>query len=157
VRQLSTLKPPSHIEIKHIGKLPVRNTFIGKRFSNDVYICLSIGLLDCQLIEHAISENYSDDFILAPSYLVRDAWQIPEFKEFWAISVSNLLDRTERDQHALFKATVDTNFKLPEKAEWNITKKNIEDEESRTENKMSFYFVLKWLQYEIGYKKDVKD
>jgi hypothetical protein len=128
-------------------------TCLGKRFNNDVYICLSLGLLDQQLLEHAIQETYSDSQILAPSHLGREAWQIPEFKEFWAITISNLLDKTEHDQHPLFKSAVDQKFKLPEKAEWNITKENIGKEEERTSNKMSFYFVLKWLHFEIEKKE----
>jgi hypothetical protein len=63
------------------------------------------------------------------------------------------LDKTEHDHHPLFKSAVDQKFKLPEKAEWNITGKNIEIEEERTNNKMSFYFVLKWFQYEIEKKE----
>ena len=107
-------------------------------------------------MEHAIHENYSDSLILAPSHLGREVWQIPEFKEFWAITISNLLDKSEHGQHPLFKSAVDTKFKLPEKAFWNITKANIDKEEERTSNKMSFYFVLKWLHYEIE-KKEFKN
>jgi hypothetical protein len=114
---------------------------------------LSLGLLDQQLLEHAIHEVYSDSLILAPSHLGREAWQIPEFKEFWAITISNLLDKTEHSQHPLFKSAVDPKFKLPERAEWNITKENIDKEEERTSNHMSFYFVLKWLHFEIEKKE----
>ena len=105
-------------------------------------------------MEYAIHENYSDAFVLAPSYLVREAWQIDEFKEFWSICVSNLLDKTEHASHPLYKATVPKTFKLQEKAQWNITPENIEKETERTENKMSCYFVLKWLPFEISNKKE---
>jgi hypothetical protein len=42
---------------------------------------------------------------------------------------------------------------LPEKASWNINKGNIDKEEERTNKKMSFYFVLKWLDYEVEKKE----
>ena len=45
---------------------------------------------------------------------------------------------------------------MADRSEWLITKENVEDEESRTSNKMSFYFVLKWINYEAG-KKEVKE
>lgn len=105
-------------------------------------------------MEHVIHENYSDAFVLAPSYLVREAWDVAEFKEFWSICISNLLDKTEHASHPLYKATVPSTFKLQEKAEWNIKQENIENEMERTTNDMSFYFVLKWLSYEIYNKKE---
>jgi hypothetical protein len=67
-------------------------------------------LLDQQLLEHAIHENYSDTLILAPSYLGREVWQIPEFKDFWAITISNLLDKSEHGLHPLFKSAVAPGF-----------------------------------------------
>lgn len=117
-----------------------------------------MGILDAQLIEQAVHEDYQDQMVLAPSYLVREAWEIPEFREFWAIAVSNLLDKSERDEHSLYKKMVDASFKLPEKAEWNITNENINKEKERNNDiKVSFYFVLKWLQFEIAQKKESGD
>ena len=88
---------------------------------------------------------------------MREAWSIAEFKDFWSICVSNLLDKSEYETHPLFKSTVPTTFEKLEKAEWNITKDNIAEEEGRTESSMSFYFVLKWFSYEIQKKEQKSD
>lgn len=89
-----------------------RNTLftLGLRFNDDVYVSLSLGLLDHKLLEHLIRGDYSDDFVLAPSYLVRETWQIAEFRDFLSICLSNLLHKTEYADSEIFKEHVRETF-----------------------------------------------
>lgn len=47
-------------QLATLNGTPILLNHIGKRFNNDVYICLSMGILDAQLIEQAVHEDYQD-------------------------------------------------------------------------------------------------
>lgn len=50
---------------------------IGSKFNDDVYWSLSQGLLDVRMLELIQNKETFDDIVIAPSYLIKEAWNIP--------------------------------------------------------------------------------
>ena len=87
-----------------------------------------------------IQNNSTDDMVLAPSYLTKEAWDEQEFKDLQNLAQFNL----SQDYSLLEK-----NGKNEAKADWHITDNNIQAEFDRGDHsRVSFYFVLRWLRIE---------
>ena len=140
---------------------------------------MSQGLLDPKALEMIACRRSLDEVVLAPSYILREAWQLDEkhsFAHFLGLSLSNLLgggfasDRTSTS--ASQTATTSPPLQLDQalleylqshhlegqidvghrhcRADWNLTDENINEELDRSDQiGVSFYFALRWLQYEI--------
>ena len=79
---------------------PNHNFSIGLRFNDQVYYCMSQGLLDPQMLEQIQNKNTLDEVMLSPSYLIKEIWEIPDFNfsHFLGLSLSNLLELEGKDK-----------------------------------------------------------
>ncbi len=96
-----------------------------------------------------IQNDSIDEMVLAPSYLIREAWGIQEFKDLQGLAQFNL----SQDRILLGGSS-----KNESKAEWHITDSNIQAEFDRGDHsRVSFYFVLRWLRIEINLYNSSQD
>ena len=116
---------------------------------------------------------------MTPSYILRDTWQFQDycsFGHFLGLSLSNLLDsegekETQTSSSALpydqdliqflqqNQIGADPSVRSMQcRADWNLTEDNIQNELDRNDQShVSFYFALRWLQYEIGRMKNKRN
>lgn len=136
-----------------------------------MYYCLSQGLLDPSALEQIQSKRVLNDVNMAPSYILKETWQqanaANSLCRFVAISVSNLIEQGERDARALDNHMRDflTHNQIDSSVfgaiqgeiqarqgrnDWNLSEQNIQAELDRNDQSgVSFYFALRWLQFEI--------
>jgi hypothetical protein len=62
------------------------------RFNDDVYFFMSQRLLDAKFLEQIQAQQFSDENTLAPSFLIREAQQLKQFKELFATALANLCE-----------------------------------------------------------------
>ena len=115
------------------------------------------------MLEQIQNTNVLDEVILTPSYLIKDVWDVQtcDFSHFMKLTLSNLLELEGKDkkemnqnlQEFINKSLQFKNDSLKRncKSEWYVTEKNVQSELDRSSgDKVSFYFVLRWLQYEMN-------
>ena len=57
---------------------------------------MSQGLLNPQILELASASKCSvQEIVVAPSYLMKDAWEFDQYKELFGIAMSNLLENAD--------------------------------------------------------------
>ena len=65
---------------------------------------MSQGLLDAKLLEMVQNTRTLDDVVLAPSFILKEAWSQPEthsFGRFLGLSLGNLLERANGEKGAI--------------------------------------------------------
>ena len=100
--------------------------------------------------------------MLSPSYLIKEVWEIPNFNfsHFLGLALSNLLELDGKDNGNINASLNDfigkkiknnaDYMKKNSRSDWYITDVNIQSELDRCGQKnVSFYLVLRWLQYEM--------
>ena len=69
---------------------------IGLLFSDDVYYCMSQGLINPQLLELVSAKNQTvQDIVLAPSFFIKEAWEIDDYRHFLGVAIANLLEKND--------------------------------------------------------------
>ena len=102
--------------------------------------------MDCRMIE-LIQNKSMDDMVLAPSFLMREALDIQEFKDLQSLALFNL----SQDRTYLAEITASSS-KNEAKTAWHITDDNIASEFERGDHdRVSFYFILRWLRHDISF------
>jgi hypothetical protein len=133
---------------------------------------MSRDILNPNILETIPNQQVLQPVMIAPSNVLQEAWESTEFKLFYTKIFNNLFEDTQEEKKVLEDKTKqiktvqneEPNGELSHLTElfdytqekwsegryhyrWNITKEEIEDEMARQfAEKVSFIFVLKWLQ-----------
>ena len=77
------------------------------QFSTFTYYCMSQGLLDPRTLEMIQNRSTLDEVVMAPSYILREAWQkghptwnsqtALSFSQFLSLSLSNLIEHENKE------------------------------------------------------------
>ena len=120
------------------------------------------------MLEQIQNRQVLDEVMLSPSYLIKEVWEIQNsnFSHFLGLTLSNLLELEGKDKGTdmnpnlnewigkTLKERKAECMKRNSRSDWLITETNIESEMDRcSQEKVSFYLVLRWLQYEMGQMK----
>ena len=149
--------------LKAPDQLNATLSIYGLRFNDQVYYCMAQGLLDPKMLEQIQNRHVLDEVMLSPSYLIKEVWEIQNcnFSHFLGLSLSNLLELEGKEKEAMntslqefinktLKPKSVDYLKRNSRSDWHITDQNIQSEMDRcSQTKVSFYLVLRWLQYEI--------
>lgn len=114
--QVMTGAPLKACEWKHLGK----------QFNNDVYYCMSQGMLDARMLELIANEEKVGEIVIAPSFLIKELWDAPtksdngtyNFNHFYSLSLDNLSEVADGKRQVTH-------------SKWNITEENLEAENER--------------------------
>ena len=75
---------------------------IGMRFNDEIYFYLSRGLIDPSLLETIPNQQVLTNIIMAPSMILRDAWEGgPEYRSFYQQVFNNLHEDTDNERKFL--------------------------------------------------------
>jgi len=80
---------------------------------------MSQGLINPQLLELvSMKQQTVTEIVLAPSYFIKEAWELPDYRHFLGVAISNLLENgdpcIQDDQSELAKTCLEK--KVLEKA-----------------------------------------
>lgn len=155
---------------------------IGTRYNNEIYFYMSRGILNPNIMETIPNQQVLQSVMLAPSIILTEAWESQEFKSFYTSIFNNLFEDTADERKLLNGQTALSATSTPDQPppplihltecfgyrsenwsaekyhyRWNITENEIEDElDKQLTEKVSFVFVLKWLQNK-GKKSELLD
>ena len=74
---------------------------IGTRYNNEIYFYMSRGILNPNIMETIPNQQVLQSVMLAPSIILTEAWESPEFKSFYTSIFNNLFEDTDEERKLL--------------------------------------------------------
>jgi hypothetical protein len=78
----------------YLGKLAAFLMCLGTRYNDEVYFYMSRGILNPNILETIPNHQVLQSVMIAPSNVLKEAWESPEFKQFYTKIFNNLFEDT---------------------------------------------------------------
>lgn len=108
------------------------------------------------MLELAQNSETLTDICLTPSYLLKETFEISDsnMSKFMGLSLAYLREQNPEaslEKYVTMLGAEGHVYGTQSRDDWNISDKNIQNELDRCNKEdISFYVVLRWLQYEIN-------
>lgn len=78
---------------------------VGPRYNDEIYFYLSRGLLNPNILETITNQQILETVLLAPSIILKEAWESQEFKSFYTSIFNNLFEDSAEELKQLDQLT----------------------------------------------------
>ena len=77
----------------------------GTRYNDEVYFYMSRGILNPNILETIPNQQVLQSVMIAPSNVLKEAWESPEFKGFYTKIFNNLFEDSQEERRVLEEET----------------------------------------------------